>query len=99
MLAFFKVFYPSGVKVELGNELTPEQVKDKPTVTWDADEGAYYSLFQIDLDPPSRRFACLGEFRHWLVVNIPGNEVSKGKEVVEYRGSCMYLCMSKNITK
>lgn len=87
---FFKVFFPNGVKVGLGNNLEPEQVQEKPIVTWDAEEGAYYTLFQIDLDPPSRKFACLGEFRHWLVVNIPGNDVNKGEEVVKYRGSGTY---------
>lgn len=90
------MFYPSGAKVELGNELTPEQVKDEPIVTWDAEESAYYSLIQIDLDPPSREYACLCEFRHWLVVNIPGSDVDKGDEILKYRGSGTF--MSENLT-
>lgn len=30
----FQIIYPSGVAVNLGNELTPTQVKDQPTVAW-----------------------------------------------------------------
>lgn len=39
-----KISYPSGVKVELGNVLTPTQVKDQPKVEWDAEDGALYTL-------------------------------------------------------
>lgn len=38
------ISYPSGVKVELGNTLTPTQVKDVPKIDWKAEEGAYYTL-------------------------------------------------------
>lgn len=38
-----KVSYPSGVSVE-GIELTPTQVKDQPTVEWEAEQGVYYTL-------------------------------------------------------
>lgn len=40
----FKVNYPSGVEVNQGNELTPTQVKDVPTVSWDAKPDNYYVL-------------------------------------------------------
>jgi len=32
------------LNVDLGNELTPTQVKDIPTVHWNADNGTYYLL-------------------------------------------------------
>lgn len=41
---YFKVNYPSGVEVNQGNELTPTQVKDVPTVSWDAKPDNYYVL-------------------------------------------------------
>lgn len=79
----FQISYPSGVKVNLGNELTPTQVKDQPTVKWAAEEGAWYTLLMTDPDaPPDRR-----EIRHWLVVNIPFSHVSKGQTVVAFVGS------------
>lgn len=39
-----KISYPSGVKVELGNVLTPTQVKDEPKVEFEAEDGAFYTL-------------------------------------------------------
>jgi hypothetical protein len=39
----FQVTYGS-LHVDNGNELTPTQVKDPPTVTWGADGGSYYLL-------------------------------------------------------
>lgn len=41
---FIQVTYPSGVKVEQGNVLTPTQVKDIPTVKWEAENNALYTL-------------------------------------------------------
>lgn len=39
------VTYPtSGVGVNLGNILRPSQVRIAPTVTWEADVGAFYTL-------------------------------------------------------
>lgn len=42
--AVVKVSYPTGVTVDLGKELTPTQVKDQPTVDWDADGSSFYTL-------------------------------------------------------
>lgn len=42
--AIVKVSYPGGVSVDIGKELTPTQVKDQPTVDWDADSSSYYTL-------------------------------------------------------
>lgn len=82
-----KVSYPSGVFAKLGNELTPTQVKDKPIVSWDAENCSYYTLMLVDPDAPTRANPTDREFRHWLVVNIPGNAVGLGDEVTGYIGS------------
>lgn len=39
-----QVVYPSGVEVNLGNVLTPRQVKDQPKVRWDAKPDTFYTL-------------------------------------------------------
>jgi hypothetical protein len=39
-----KVSYPSGVSVNLGNVLTPTQVKDEPTIEYEGETGAFYTL-------------------------------------------------------
>lgn len=71
--------YPSGHSAQFGNVLTPTQVKDKPRVTWEANEDALYTLVMLDPDMSAR---LLGrqyfEMRHWIVINIPGNSVEKG---------------------
>ncbi|CAG9791320.1 unnamed protein product [Diatraea saccharalis] len=75
--ALVKVVFPSGVEVNEGNELTPTQVKDVPTVTWDASPDEFYTLAMTELR----------EFEHWLVVNIPGNDVTAGETLAAYIGS------------
>lgn len=82
-----KVSYKSGAVVDLGKELTPQSVKDIPTVEWQAEKGAYYTLLMTDPDAPSRAEPMYKEFRHWAVVNIPENDLSSGKTVFEYIGA------------
>lgn len=84
---YIKVLYPSGVSASLGNVLTPTQVKDKPTLTWDAENDAFYSLLLVDPDAPSRQNPKFREYLHWLVMNIPGSSIDQGDEVVGYIGS------------
>ncbi|PSN44467.1 OV-16 antigen [Blattella germanica] len=73
--------------VNLGNELTPTQVMDIPNVKWTAEDGAYYLLCMTDPDAPSRANPIRREFRHWLVGNIPGNNLSQGEVLSEYIGA------------
>ncbi len=40
-----------------------------------------------DPDAPSRKEPTRGEIKHWLVVNIPGFQISKGETLAAYRGS------------
>lgn len=40
-----------------------------------------------DPDAPSRAEPAFREIKHWLVVNIPGSEISKGRLIAAYRGS------------
>lgn len=82
-----KVSYASGVSVNEGNELTPKQVKDLPTVEWKADGSALYTLCMTDPDAPSRKEPTYREWHHWLVGNIPGADVAKGETLSEYVGS------------
>ena len=40
-----------------------------------------------DPDAPCRRVPFASEVRHWLVVNIPGNDIGKGETIATYLGS------------
>uniref|UniRef100_A0A1W7RAP7 Protein D3 n=1 Tax=Hadrurus spadix TaxID=141984 RepID=A0A1W7RAP7_9SCOR len=74
--------------VNLGNELTPTQVKDPPThISYPTEDGAFYTLCMTDPDAPSRQNPKYREWHHWLVVNIPGTDISKGETLSEYVGS------------
>ena len=70
-----------------GNELTPLSVQDEPTVQWPTEEGQYYTLIMTDPDAPSRTDQKFSQIKHWLVVNIPGNDLSMGETLAGYRGS------------
>lgn len=83
---YLHVKFPTGVEAKLGNTLTPTLAQYKPHVTWKAQKGALYTLLFVDPDHPSRADG-MGEVRHWMVVNIPGNNVNKGQTVFEYIGS------------
>lgn len=82
-----KIIYPTGVKVNLGNLLTPWQVSVKPIVEWEAFKYYYYLLLLVDLDVPSRTNPNLSEFQHWVVGNIPGNCVEEGETLTDYIGA------------
>ncbi|XP_078608963.1 uncharacterized protein LOC144880582 isoform X2 [Branchiostoma floridae x Branchiostoma japonicum] len=73
--------------VDFGNELTPTLVKSPPVVTWPVDDGALYTLIMTDPDAPSRAKPRFREFHHWLVGNIPGNEIQNGETLSQYIGS------------
>ncbi|WKX98229.1 hypothetical protein Q1695_013701 [Nippostrongylus brasiliensis] len=82
-----KAVYDSGVEVSFGNVLTPTQVKNPPKLTWDVEPGALYTVIMTDPDAPSRKDAIYREWHHWLVVNVPGTDISKGDVLSEYIGS------------
>ncbi|XP_017847426.1 phosphatidylethanolamine-binding protein homolog F40A3.3 [Drosophila busckii] len=83
-----EVKYPTGVVVQTGNELTPTQVKDEPSVSWAAEStDALYTLLMVDPDAPSRAQPTFREILHWAVVNIVGNQLASGDTLAEYVGS------------
>lgn len=81
------VTYAGGVEVKEGNVLTPTQVKDQPTISWEADPNAFYTVCMTDPDAPSRKEATYREWHHWLVGNVPGSDISSGEVLSAYIGS------------
>uniref|UniRef100_A0A4D5R8Y4 Phosphatidylethanolamine-binding protein 1 n=1 Tax=Scolopendra viridis TaxID=118503 RepID=A0A4D5R8Y4_SCOVI len=75
-------------ELKMGNVLTPTQVKDKPTyIHYPTEPGKLYTLCMTDPDAPSRKDPKFREWHHWLVVNIPETDVSKGETLSDYIGS------------
>ncbi|CAG0912786.1 unnamed protein product [Notodromas monacha] len=74
--------------VDMGNILTPTQVKDEPSkLTWPTTEGKLYTVCMTDPDAPSRASPGFREWHHWLVVNVPENRIADGKTLSAYVGS------------
>ncbi|XP_022220726.2 protein D2 [Drosophila obscura] len=82
-----KVTYGGDLVVDKGAELTPTQVKAHPSVEWNAEPEALYTLLLTDPDAPSRKEPKFREWHHWLVVNIPGNQIAKADVLTEYVGA------------
>ena len=75
------------VTVESGNKIMPSILASAPTVLFEPRKSyEYYSLILIDPDVPSRTDPRHREFAHWVIVNIPGNDISSGKTVLPYVG-------------
>jgi len=75
-------------KLKPGDELTPKLVNTNlPKVSWNANSANYYTLMLTDPDAPSRKEPTYREWIHWIVTNIPGNDVSKGETLMTYIGS------------
>ncbi|XP_037814785.1 protein D3-like [Lucilia sericata] len=82
-----KVSFDCGVMANMGEELTPTQVQNPPLVEWSAEKGSFYTLLFTEVDAPSREDTSLKEWRHWLIVNIPENNVGEGDLLYGYQGS------------
>lgn len=65
------------MKVEFGNELTPTKVKDIPTVKWNAESDAYYTLCMTG--NASKSFCC-----NMLSVGFRSNQVSEVQKITYF---------------
>ncbi|XP_078582937.1 uncharacterized protein LOC144865819 [Branchiostoma floridae x Branchiostoma japonicum] len=72
------------VRVSFGKTLTPTDTKNEPKVTWPVEDGQLYTLVMLDPDSPSRADPRYSQWKHWLVGNIPGNDVTRGDVISEY---------------
>ncbi|EFN79392.1 OV-16 antigen [Harpegnathos saltator] len=71
--------------VDLGTELTPTETHEIPEIHYKHEGGVLYTLVMTDPDAP-RRGGYNREYRHWLVGNIPEENVAKGEILAEYVG-------------
>lgn len=83
-----QVKYQKDLKVKFGNVLKPSDVRSIPIeVKWQTEENALYTLCLTDPDAPTRSKPEFREWHHWLVVNIPGNNIAAGDTLSAYIGS------------
>ena len=69
-----------------GSDVLPEQTENCPKVTY-VPSASHYTLVLTDPDAPSADNPTFREFVHWVVVNIPGNEVALGETISSYIGA------------
>lgn len=75
------VEYPSSSQVvKMGNTISVDAAKEKPTVEFEEKPGNKYVLMMIDPDAPSRRNPTRRNVLHWLVVNAPGPTQMSGSD-------------------
>ncbi|MEE6503822.1 hypothetical protein FKM82_004972 [Ascaphus truei] len=84
-----KVSYGSLCIEELGQVLTPTQVQHCPSsIEWEGmDCNKLYTVAFTDPDVPSRKECHLGEWHHFLAINVKGNDLSTGCVLTAYVGS------------
>lgn len=73
------------------------------SVIWGSGQSLEQVYFPVDPDAPSRKEPKYREWHHWLVVNIPGNDINKGQTLSGYigaappKGSGKHLFICKKI--
>merc|ERR1719499_382437 len=75
------VEWPNNVKIDPGSYANVEWMTSKPTLRWKEERGALYTVMLVDAG--IKRVLPKG-FLHWEVINIPGNYLSYGHEVMDY---------------
>uniref|UniRef100_A0A8D0FJT7 Large ribosomal subunit protein mL38 n=1 Tax=Strix occidentalis caurina TaxID=311401 RepID=A0A8D0FJT7_STROC len=70
------------VPVYYGNMVTPSEASSPPAVSYEADKGSLWTLLLTNPDGHLRDTD--SEYLHWLVTNIPGNDIKSGKEICHY---------------
>ncbi|CAN7985434.1 unnamed protein product, partial [Ixodes hexagonus] len=78
----------SNAEVCMGNTISPQEARNKPEVTFDAQgQSPPFALVMVDPDAPSRSNPIYRSWLHWLTVNAPSSErFSEGEETVPYNG-------------
>lgn len=81
-----EIMYPASDEyvnpVYIGNELAPFEVKLQPHIQYDAGVDKLYTLLLTNPDGHLEDNDM--EYVHWLVGNIPGNDILQGEVLVDY---------------
>ncbi|NXH15935.1 RM38 protein, partial [Bucco capensis] len=70
------------VPVYYGNIVTPSEASNPPEVSYEAEKGSLWTLLLTNPDGHLRDTD--SEYLHWLVTNIPGNDIRSGEELCHY---------------
>lgn len=85
--------------VEYGKPIAPSETAAAPSFAYslgdDRDASTLHTLLAVDPDVPFRDDSSEGERVLWLVYDIPGNETSRGKTLVEYAPPAPKACPAR----
>ncbi|KAK5577447.1 hypothetical protein RB653_002388 [Dictyostelium firmibasis] len=75
--------------IDMGDKLMPIAIHEKPTIEYllkedNSEENQYFTLILVSVDEPSKINRLEGELKQWITINIKGNNISKGDELVKY---------------
>ncbi|KAL0132176.1 hypothetical protein PUN28_000151 [Cardiocondyla obscurior] len=105
--AYFKPVLPLNISYDLeddkltrvyyGNVIKPSEASKAPDVTYNAKDGSLWTL--IMSTPDGNMTNVDNEYCHWFIGNIPGNQLKKGEELINYLqpiapygiGYCRYI--------
>ncbi|XP_041988293.1 39S ribosomal protein L38, mitochondrial [Aricia agestis] len=79
---FYDIKDDSCLPVYCGNVIKPAEASERPIVNYESDPNTLWTLALTSLD--GHLTESDKEYVHWLVVNIPGNQVEKGDVIAEY---------------
>ncbi|XP_059079269.1 uncharacterized protein LOC131877581 [Tigriopus californicus] len=71
------------VRTYPGMSLSAGVTRFNPTMRWDAEKNAYYSIVLSNLDINNRKNRSLSEFWHWFVGNIKEDDIESGEVILD----------------
>ena len=74
----------SGQSVTPGSFIPLNMAKQPFNLTWNANPQKLYTVMLTDLSAPHPEDNIYSPFLHWLVVNVPGNDINRGDVLMEY---------------
>ena len=78
------IYYPNMERVIGGGVISALVAQQQPSVSYKSHQGENY--YTMILSDPDALWLLMDEHVHWVVVNIPGDQVSEGTVVLPYLG-------------
>ena len=85
------------LRIENGQTISPDELLQEPDVDIKVPKDGTYTLMLVDPDSPAPTTPRYRSWLHWLIINIPSNDVARGEVVESYlppapaRGKHRYL--------
>lgn len=84
-------------RVYNGNVIKPAEASDPPTINYEGNSDTLWTLLMTT--PDGHLSNSNNEYCHWFIGNIPGNDIAKGEQLIDYLrpiparglGYCRYI--------